>query len=251
MFGPSGVPCAPWKCSTSGAGRRLRSGVFPASALGCLALLSGWWLPAGIAQAVSYPPTLGCAVTGTATAGSGGVRVQGMGFRAGSPVRISAGGRGTRAVADPAGSFEAWLPARALPAGTAVIATGPGCTARSLLAIENPPSSPGEPGSPSGPAGSPGGPSKPAGPGKGSTGHPAPGQPGTQPGQPGDPGAAAIPVIPPAHLPSQLFLGLAGAVLLTGAALTGLTGRWGYRAEPRPSGGASVSSSVPTTPDSM
>src|SRR3954454_16478036 len=120
MFGPSGVPCAPWQAKR-GAGVRLRSGAFPASVFGFLALLSAWWLPAGAAQATSYPPALGCAVAGTA--GSGGVQVQGMGFRAGSVVRISAGGAAVRTVADPAGSFEAWLPA----AGTALTATGPGC----------------------------------------------------------------------------------------------------------------------------
>jgi hypothetical protein len=214
---------------------------------GCLALLSAWWLPAGQAQAASYPPALGCAVTGTA--GSGGAWVQGMGFRAGSPVRISAGGATVSTTADPAGSFQAWLPARTPATGTALTATGPGCTARSFLAFENPPSQPG--GSVT-PPGSGKGPTGPTGPGKGGTGHPAPSPPGSrpQPVLPSDPGAVAIPVVAPAHLPSQLFLGLAGAVLLTGAALTGLTGRWGYRAESRPAPGTSVSGTVPVTPDS-
>ncbi|HST46806.1 hypothetical protein [Jatrophihabitans sp.] len=201
---------------------RLRSGAFPASLFGFLALLSAWWLPAGTAHAASYPPALGCAVTGTA--GEGGVQVQGIGFRAGSPVRISAGRQGIRTIADPAGSFEAWLPARLPAAGTALTATGPGCTAHGVV-NKNPSSQPGE--------------------------SPPPSQPGSRPGPvpSSEPTAVAIPVVPLTHVPSQLFLGLAGAVLLTGAALTGLTGRWGHRAESRPSAGTSVSGTVPVAPD--
>ncbi len=217
MFGPSGVPCAPWQ-ETSGAGRRLRSGAFSASAIGCLTLLSAWWLPAGTAQAASYPPSLDCAVTGTV--GSGGIRVQGIGFLAGSTVRISAGGRPSRTVADATGSFQAWLPARLPTAGTALTAAGSGCTAHGLAA-KDPSSKPGE--------------TPPAGP------------PDSVP--PGEQVAVAIPVVSLKHVPSQLFLGLAGAVLLTGAALTGLTGRWGHRAEGRPSSETSVSGSGPVAPE--
>lgn len=220
MFGHSGVRCAPREIS--GAGNRFRSGAFPAAA--CLALLPAWWLSAGTAEAASYPPALGCAIT--ATAGNGGVQVQGIGFQAGAPVRVAAAGRDARVVADSAGSFQARLPARALPSATALTAAGPGCTVRTVVA--NPLACTGK--TPC-----------PRGPGSGS-------QP---PVLPKDPTAVAIPVVPLAHVPSRLFLGLAGAVLLAGAALTGLTGRWGHRAESRPSPGASVSGIVPLAPDSL
>jgi len=201
---------------------RLRSHAFPTAAFGLLALLSTWWLPADAALAASYPPTLGCAVTGSVT--SGGIEVQGVGFRTGSQVRISAAGSVVRAIADATGGFETWLPARTAAAGSALTATGPGCTAHGSAAGDSSTQ-----------------------PGK----SPFPGQPGSPPGSipPNAAIAAQIPVVPLSHVPSRLFLGLAGAVLLAGAALTGLTGRWGHRAEGRPSPGASVSGSVPVAPD--
>ncbi|MBV9822884.1 MAG: hypothetical protein JO144_11645 [Actinobacteria bacterium] len=227
MFGHSGAPCAPREISTSGTGNRFRSAAFPAA---WLALLPAWWLSAGTAEAASYPPALGCSIT--ATADGGDIQVQGMGFRAGAPVRVTAAGRGARTVADSAGSFQARLPARSLPSGTALTAAGPGCTVRTVVA--NLPLCTGKTQTP--PCGLP-----PGGPGSGS-------QP--PPVLPDDPTASAIPVVPLAHVPSHLFLGLAGAVLLAGAGLTGLTGRWGHRAEGRPSRGASVSGAAPV-PDSL
>ena len=47
-------------------------------------------------------------------------------------------------------------------------------------------------------------------------------------------------------LPPQLFLGVAGAVLLAGAALTGLTGRLGHRTEGRGSTATAAAGSLPT-----
>ena len=243
MFGPSGVPCAPWQ-EKSGAGRRLRSGAFSASAFGCLALLSAWWFPAGAAQAASYPPSLGCAVTGTAD--SGGIRVQGIGFQAGSVVRISAGGRRSRTVADaPAPSRPGCPPGfrlrhRADRDRLRLHRSGrwQRRIPRLLRVNREAPRPGGQPGALE-------------------TGRAGQGQHGPSGAGPAGPsrrcsraGAAAIPVDLAGHVPSQLFLGLAGAVLLTGAALTGLTGRWGHRAEARPSRGASVSGTEPVAPES-
>lgn len=228
MFGHSGVPCAPRGIHQSGAGIRVRSGAFPAAA--CLALLPAWWLTGGTAEAASYPPALGCAVT--AVSGSDGAQVQGMGFRGGAPVRITVAGHASRAVADSAGSFQARLPVGPLPSGTVLTAADMGCAVRTVVA--NLPPCAGKTQIP--PCMSP--PSK-----QGS---------GSQPTVlPSDPVAAAIPVVQLAHVPSHLFLGLAGAVLLAGAALTGLIGRWGHRAEGRPSRGASVSGVGPLAPDSL
>ncbi|MDQ1722239.1 MAG: hypothetical protein QOI26_1973, partial [Pseudonocardiales bacterium] len=79
--------------------------------LGGLLLLSTWWFTAGSAQALSYPPSIGCAVWGSAPAGAGVLRVQGMGFLAGSRVQLTVAGQRTGgAVADQAGSFEASWP---------------------------------------------------------------------------------------------------------------------------------------------
>jgi hypothetical protein len=228
---------------------------------GSLVLLAGWWLTAGSALAASYPPAMGCAVSGNAPAGAGVLEVRGMGFRAGSAVLVSvAGSRAGRAVADRAGSFEAgWLIA-GLTSGATVTATDASCTVTSVLSIENhqseqgnialPPVAPG-----GGTAPGPATPPKPAKPAKPAKPRPAPALPGpatrpepAPPARPSDPVAAAIPSIPLTGLPPQLFLGLAGALLLAGVGLTGLTGRLGHRGKRRPAPTSSVSSTLPATP---
>lgn len=228
-------------------------------------LLAGWWLSAASALAApSYPPAIGCAVSGSAQAGV--VQVRGMGFRAGSAVLVSvAGSRTGRAVTDRAGSFEARWQIADLTSGTRVTATDASCTVTSLLSIEN--QQPGQGNAGRGnaglgnaglpPAASGGGPAipqpTPAGPAKPAKPRPAPAAPGpatrpepAPPARPSDPVPAAIPAIPLTGLPPQLFLGLAGAVLLAGAALTGLTGRLGHRGERRPCP-ASASNTLPAT----
>lgn len=139
-----------------------------------------------------------------------------MGFRAGAQVLVSvAGRRAGRAVADPAGSFEAaWLVAGLTPGATVAAADG-SCAVTSLLPVRDQRSRQGET---------------------------------PPPPLRGDPVVAVIPLIPLTGLPSQLFLGLAGALLLAGAALTGLTGRWGHRSERRPAAASSVSSTLPLVP---
>jgi hypothetical protein len=175
--------------------------------LGGLMLLCGWWLPAGSAQAASYPPALGCAVSATTPAG-GPIQVHGMGFTAGSRVLVSVAGRRLGApVADPAGSFEASWSVKGLPPGGALVAADAGCSA--------------------------------TGPGQQDPAEPVP------PALPRDPIASAIPAVALTGLPPQMFLGLAGAVLLAGAALTGLVGRLGHRSEGRPTAASSVSGTVP------
>lgn len=204
MCGLSGVPSTPSQLCASGPGHRSRFRAISGTALTGLVLLSAW-LPAGTAEAASYPPALGCAVEGTAAAGTG-VTVHGMGFRAGSPVSISIAGRRTgRTVADSAGSFEAAWPISAVPPGSTLRAAGPGCSATGRLTIED----------------RPGGPPRPL------------------------PTTTAIPVARLTGLPPQLFLGLAGAVLLAGAALTGLTGRLGHRAEGRNSTATAAAGRLP------
>lgn len=205
MCGPTGVPSTPTQLCVSGAGNRSRSRALSGTALTGLAILSTWWLPLTTAQAASYPPALGCAVSGTAAAGSSVLTVHGMGFRAGSRVSVSvAGHRAGRAVADSAGSFQAAWPVVAVTPESTLRATGPGCSATGRLVVE--------------------------------TQRPLP---------PSEPTITAIPVARLTGLPPQLFLGLAGAVLLAGAALTGLTGRLGHRAEGRSSGGTAVAGLVP------
>jgi hypothetical protein len=188
---------------------------------GGLVLLSGWWSIAGSAAAESYPPALGCAVSGFASAGSGLLQVHGTGFGAGAQVLVGIDGidgRHTGAVrADAAGSFRAAWPAGALVAGAPVTAADAGCSATGALVIEN---------QQAGSGGS----------------EPAP------PARRADPPAAAIPSIPLTGLPPQLFLGMAGAVLLAGAALTGLTGRLGHRSERPARPEISVAGTLPTTP---
>ncbi|MEO7261995.1 MAG: hypothetical protein ABI047_12185 [Jatrophihabitantaceae bacterium] len=258
MFGPSGVKSTPRQVREYGAGNRSRSGAFPRFLLGGLVLLASWWPTSGSALAVSYPPAIGCAVSGVAQAGAGVLDVQAMGFRAGSQVLLSVAGRRIgAAVADPAGSFEgSWL-VGALAAGATLTAADAHCTATGLLSIQNLQSGQGEVGSPGG--GSAAGQPHPVKPGKTP---PAPGAPGPDaspepepPVRQGDPVAAAIPSIPPTGLPPQLFLGVAGALLLAGAALTGLTGRLGHRSERRPAAAAiSGSSTLPgarVLPDGM
>lgn len=207
MCGRSGVPSTPSQVCPSGAGSRSRFRPFAAIAATGLALLSAWWLPIGSAQAASYPPALGCAVAGTAvsaapvsgsaTPGSSVLTVHGMGFRAGSPVLVSLAGRRTgRTVADSAGSFEAaWPIAAAQPGSSALRAAGPDCWATGPLTVQV--------------------------------------SVGRQPLPPSEQSITAVPVARLTGLPPQLFLGVAGAVLLAGAALTGLTGRLGHRAEGR------------------
>lgn len=239
MCGPTGVPSTPTQLCASGAGNRSRFRAFavrarsaptlparalPARALPAralsgtavagLVLLSAWWLPAGTARAASYPPALGCAVAGTVAvspAAAGQVAtVHGMGFRAGSAVLVSIGGHGTdRTVAESAGSFEAAWPITISSPGSTLQASGPGCSVTGRLTIQDQPGRP-------------------------------------EPVPPSEPSITAIPVARLTGLPPQLFLGLAGAVLLAGAALTGLTGRLGHRTEGRSSGATSAAGRLPT-----
>jgi|GEM_PF-3209393 len=209
MCGQTGVPSTPTQVCLSGPGSRSRSRALSGTALTGLAILSTWWLPLTAARAASYPPALGCAVSGTAAAGSSVLTVHGMGFRAGSRVSVSvAGHRAGRAVADSAGSFEAAWPIVAVTPESTLRAAGPGCSATGRLVVED--------------------------------------QPVRQrPLPPSEPTITAIPVARLTGLPPQLFLGLAGAVLLAGAALTGLTGRLGHRAEGRSSAATAVAGLVP------
>jgi len=215
--------------------------------VGGLILLSSWWSMTGSARAASYPPALGCGVSGLASAGSGILQVRGIGFGAGSPVRISVDGRSTGTVrADAAGSFQASWRIGTQAAGATVSAADAGCSATGTLAIENPQGSTGNSGLPPptpGPvAGQPG-----------AAKHPRT-HPSTPPAKPGpvppadraDP-ATAIPAVPLTGLSPQLFLGLAGAVTLAGAALTGLIGRLGHRSDRPASSEISVSSTVSST----
>jgi hypothetical protein len=205
--------------------------------LGALILLSGWWGMPGSAVAASYPPALGCAVSSIAPAGSGLLQVRGTGFGAGSRVVIGVAGRNTGTVtADTTGSFQATVLAGGLAAGATVTAADASCAATGALTIENgqggsgnsllPPVTSGP-----GPAAAPPG---PTGPAKRRGAHPAPSPTSpepTPPVRPAGPPAVAIPAIPLTGLPPQLFLGVAGAVLLAGAGLIGLTGRLGHRSE--------------------
>jgi hypothetical protein len=151
-------------------------------------------------------------VTGVVSPAAAGqvATVRGMGFRAGSPVSVSGIGHGTgRTVADSAGSFEAVWPIPAGSPGSTLRATGPGCSATGRLTIEDQPVRP-------------------------------------QPLPPSETSVIAIPVARLTGLPPQLFLGVAGAVLLAGAALTGLTGRLGHRAEGRSSTATAAAGRLPT-----
>lgn len=282
MSGSLGIRSMPSHGRKHGADTRSRLHAFSRSFAAGLLLLASWcltaWLPAGSALAASYPPALGCAVAGSATAGAGAVTgavtgvvtVRGMGFRAGSRVQVSvAGRRAGGVIADPAGSFETAWPVGALASGMTVTATGVSCTVTSMLAIENqqppqggsllpPPASssgppagqpvPAQPATPIKPAQ----PITPAQPAKPAKARPAPGPiMGPVPAPParvGDPVATAIPSIPLTGLPPQLFLGVAGALLLAGAALTGLTGRLGHRGERRPAVPNPISSTLPPAP---
>jgi hypothetical protein len=230
----------PKRVTEHGAETRSRSRAFLVLLSGGLMLLSCWWNMAGLAGAASYPPALGCAVSGVATAGSGLLQVQGTGFAAGSRVVVGVNGRSTGAVtADDAGSFRAsWLTG-GLAAGATVTAADAGCSATGMLAIENQQGGTG--GSPLPPAtsgpGSGAGQPGPAAPGKRRNAPPAPSPASPKPAppaRPAGPPAAAIPSIPSVPLtglPPQLVLGLAATVLLAGAALTGLAGRLGHRSE--------------------
>jgi hypothetical protein len=199
----------PRRASDHGTETRSRSRAFLLPLLGGLMLLMFWSNMTSSAAAGSYPPALGCAVSGVASAGSGLLEVRGTGFGAGARVVVGVAGRQTgTASADAAGSFQAsWLTGK-LIAGAAVSATDAGCAATGPLTIGNPPISISNSGKP-----------------------PAP--PATRPEPPpaAEPTAAAIPSIRLTGLPPHLFLGLAGAVLLAGTALTGLAGRLGHRAE--------------------
>ena len=189
--------------------------------VGVLVLLSAWWCMAGSAGAASYPPRPGCAVSGVAVAGAGQVQVRGTGFGAGARVLVRLAGRSSGVTADAAGSFQASWRIHALAAGATVTAADAGCSAAGTL-VDEP------------------------------TGSGAPGGTGPRtlpPSQRGDPEATAIPSIPVTGLPPQLFLGLAGALLLAGAGLTGLTGRLGHRGEVRPASDTSVARTLPRTPD--
>jgi hypothetical protein len=219
--------------------------------LGGLVLL-GWWSMAGSAGAASYPPALGCGVSGLASAGSGLLQVRGIGFGAGSQVRVSVDGRSTGAIrADAAGSFQAsWLVGTPTAAAT-VTAADAGCSATAPLAIENQQDEPGDSGSPPGTSGPGSAAAGQPGPAKRPKTHPPASPTNPEPAPPAqraDPPAAAIPSIPLTGLPPQLFLGLAGAMLLAGAALTGLTGRLGHRSERPSTSEISVASPHPTTP---
>ncbi|HEX8094471.1 hypothetical protein [Jatrophihabitans sp.] len=200
--------------------------------LGGLVLLSSWGSMAGSAGAASYPPALGCGVSGLASAGSGLVQVRGIGFDAGSRVLVRVDGRNTGAIrADAAGSFQASWRLATPAAGAAITASDAGCSATGVLVIENSQGGSGNSGQP--------GPAKPAK-------NVPPSEP-VPPARRADP-VAAIPSTPLTGLPPQLFLGLAGAVMLAGAALIGLTGRLGHRSDRPASSEISVSSTYPTAP---
>lgn len=256
MRGPMGVKSTPRLVVQHGTGRsRLRA--FPSVVSLGLALLAGWWFTPGSALARSYPPAIGCAVSGAASVGAGVLEVRGMGFRAGSAVLVSvAGSPAGRAVADRAGSFEAtWLIGH-LTSGATLTAADASCTATSAVSIENQPPQQGDsvlpPVAPG--AGSATGKPTPPSPAKPGKARPAPALPAptarthpTPPALRGDPVAVAIPSIPVTGLAPQFFLGLAGALLLAGAALTGLTGRLGHRGERRPTAPSTVSSTASST----
>ncbi|HEY0167141.1 MAG TPA: hypothetical protein VGB75_08875 [Jatrophihabitans sp.] len=180
-------------------------------------LLTSWWSLTSAALARSYPPALGCVVLANASADGKVLDVRGMGFRAGATVLVSvAGRRAGGAVADPAGSFEAAWPVAGLRPGATVAAADGACAVTSVLSAHNQPSLRSE--------------------------IPPPPPAATLRG---NPVLAVIPLIPLTGLPPHLFLGLAGALLLAGVALTGLTGRWGHRSERRPAAGSSASSALP------
>jgi len=225
---------------------RSRSQAFLVPLAGGLMLLSTWWNLAPSAEAASYPPALGCAVSGVTSAGSGLLQVRGTGFGAGSRVVVGVDGQRTGIViADAAGSFQAaWLNG-ALVSGATVTAADAGCSTTGLLTIENEQGQAGQspPSAGSGPGSTVGRP----GPGKHQPGNPGPSSP--EPAPPTGPPAAAIPSIPAVPLtglPPQLVLGLAATVLLAGAALTGLAGRLGHRSERPARPDHSVVSAPPT-----
>ena len=205
-----------------GADIRSRSGAFSATLLGGLVLLPAWWLPAAAAADGQLPAGAGVRSLRARHDRQRWQRltVHGVGFRAGTRVLVSVGGRRTgRAVADSAGSFAASWRLPAVPPGTILTATQAGCTTAGPVSVE---------GWQAGPP--------------------------TRPEPPVPPPAVSTAAIPAARLtglPARLFLGLAGAVLLAGAALTGLTGRLGHRSEHRPSTPVSTSpvSTLPVTPD--
>lgn len=256
MFSRAGLKSTPRKARGHRADARPLVCAFLRWTLASLTLLTGWWFTAGSAQALSYPPAIGCAVAASAQAGGTVVQVHGMGFRAGSRVLVSVAGRSGRVIADPAGSFQLSWSAGALTAGQTVTAANAGCTTTSLLSIENQQPEPGESSLPPTPpgSGSAGGKPIPGRPAPAPRSHPAPG-PATSPepkppARQGDPVAAVIPSVPSIPLtgvPPQLVLGLAGAVLLAGAALTGLTGRLGHRSERRTAPTSSVASTLPAS----
>jgi hypothetical protein len=241
--------------------------------LGGLALLPGWWsTAAATGYPPAYPPALSCAVSGFAPAGAGLLLLHGTGFGVGARVLVGLGGSDAGAVrADAAGSFVASWPAGALAAdalvaGATVTAADAGCSATGTLAIEIMPASTGNTSPPPGPSGS--GPSG-SGPSAGAPGPARPGKPSppatrpspfgpsasgarpepAPPARRADPPQAAIPSIPVAGLQPQLFLGLAGAVLLAGVGLTGLAGRLGHRAQHPALPDTLVAAIRPTTPD--
>lgn len=209
-----------------------------------LALLPAWWCVAGSAQAASYPPALSCAVSGFAQTGTDLLQVRGTGFGSDATVLVSLDGRRTGAVrADAAGSFATSWQTGGLFPGARVTAAGAGCTAIAALAIEN---SQGGTGNSALPpvTGKPRPAQRPKAHPPASATRPQP----VPPSRIADPAAAAIPSIPLTGLPPQLFLGLAGAVMLAGVALTGLTGRLGHRRELEPPPAASMSTAWPATP---
>jgi hypothetical protein len=200
-------------------------------------LLSEWWSMAGSAGAASYPPALGCGVSGLASANSAVVQVRGVGFAAGSVVLVSVAGQSTGATrTDAAGSFGASWPLDTPAAGAPVTAADAECSATATLTIENQPLPLGKSALPpiasgSGSVAGPGGPATPA---HHPRTHPSPAPTSPEPLPParrGDPARVAIPSVPLTGLPPQLFLGLAAAVLVAGAAATGLTGRLGHRGQ--------------------
>lgn len=190
------------------AGAKARLWAFPRWGVAALSLVLMWCCAAVPAQAQSYPPRMGCFVTGSPAPNAGVLQVQGVGFGAGQPVRIGVDGHYlSHAIADRSGSFEASLEFDGL--ARTVTATDPTCGATSPLSRRKDPVPQGV--SPSVP------------PAHSGDAEPAP------PVLPGRPAAAAIPGIPVTGLAPQLFLGMAGALLLAGIALTGLTGRLGHR----------------------
>jgi hypothetical protein len=155
-----------------------------------------WCCTAWPAQALSYPPKIGCFVATSTSPDAGTLLVRGIGFGAQQRVLVEVEGRArTRALADRSGAFQALLTIGGSRTTGLLTATDATCRVSTQLSGGNGPHFPG-------------------------TEEPVPA---------GAPAAAAIPYVPLTGLAPQLFLGVAGGLLLAGTGLTGLTGRIGRR----------------------